>query len=55
MDCFQQLDTDSPLGNQSGTEPCRKLVSFTLSGERNERVESCCALLKTNISSDDCV
>ncbi|CAG04946.1 unnamed protein product, partial [Tetraodon nigroviridis] len=31
---FHQLGTDSQLGNQSGSEPSRKLVSFTLSDIR---------------------
>lgn len=44
---FHQLGAEGQLGNQSGTEPCRKLVSFTLSGEKSEVVERCCALITT--------
>lgn len=45
------MGTEGQLGNQSGNEPCRKLVSFTLSGERNEVVESCVEY--TNMFPDD--
>ncbi|TWW64009.1 E3 ubiquitin-protein ligase HECW2 [Takifugu flavidus] len=45
------VGTEGQLGNQSVNEPCRKLVSFTLSGERNEVVES--RVKYTNMFPDD--
>lgn len=46
-----QVGTEGQLGNQSVNEPCRKLVSFTLSGERSEVVES--HVNYTNMIPDD--